>query len=250
MSTIVAIPARLKSTRFPRKVLTDIHGKPMLWYVYQAAQNATTADEVWVLADSEEVYDVASSWGAHVLMTAEDCPSGSARIASVIDKLNADIVVNVQGDEPLLPSSVIDSLILALDNSDCDVATPVYQIEEPNDLKNSNVVKVVRAHDGTALYFSRSTVPYIRDVEPSDWLASMDFWGHTGVYAYRRNVLLEYSSLPLGTLEQAEQLEQLRLLEMGRRILTVEIDYHARGVDVPSDIALVKNLLTPDTASP
>lgn len=249
MSAIVAIPARLKSTRFPRKVLTDIHGKPMLWYVYQAAQNATTTEEVWVLADSEEVYDVASSWGANVLMTAEDCPSGSARIASVIDKLDADIVVNVQGDEPLLPSSVIDSLVLSLDSSDCDVATPVYQIADPSDLRNSNVVKVVRRHDGTALYFSRSTVPYVRDIEPSDWLSSMDFWGHTGVYAYRRNVLLEYSSLPLGTLEQAEQLEQLRLLEAGRRILTLEIDYHSRGVDVPSDLDLVKDLLLPHSGN-
>ena len=217
----------------------------MLWYVYQAAKDAETIQEVWVLTDSEEVYEVAASWGANVLMTAEDCPSGSARIASVIDKLDADIVVNVQGDEPLLPSSVIDSLVQALDSSDSDVATPVYHISDPSDLNNPNVVKVVRGHDGTGLYFSRSPVPYVRDIDPANWLSSLDFWGHTGVYAYRRNVLLEYSSLPLGTLEQAEQLEQLRLLEAGKRILTVEIDYHSRGVDVPSDLELVKNLLAP-----
>ena len=126
------------------------------------------------------------------------------------------------------------------------MATPVYKISDLSDLSNPNVVKVVRGQDGTGLYFSRSTVPYVRDIEPVDWLSSTDFWGHTGVYAFRRSVLLEYSSLPFGTLEQAEQLEQLRLLEAGRRILTVEIDYHSRGVDVPSDLDLVKDLLTPD----
>lgn len=215
----------------------------MLWYVYKAAKNAVNVQGVWVLTDSEEVYEVASSWGANVLMTPADCPSGSARIASVVDKLDADIVVNVQGDEPLLPSSVIDSLVQALDSSDSDVATPVYHISDPSDLNNPNVVKVVRGQDGTGLYFSRSAVPYVRDIDPVNWLSYWDFWGHTGVYAYRRSILLEYSSLPLGTLEQAEHLEQLRFVEAGKRILTVEIDYHSRGVDVPSDLDLVRNLL-------
>jgi len=222
----------------------------MLWYVYQAAKAAATIEEVWVLTDSEEVYTVASSWGAKVLMTEEDCPSGSARIASVIDKLDADIVVNVQGDEPLLPSSVIDCLVQALDGSESDVATPVYKITDPSDLTNPNIVKVVRGLDGTGLYFSRSTIPFVRDVDPANWNTSLSFWGHTGVYAYRRSVLLEYSSMPLGTLEQAEQLEQLRLLEAGKWILTVEIDYHSRGVDVPSDLDLVKGLLTPPRNNP
>lgn len=217
----------------------------MLWYVYQAAENAKTIQGIWVLTDSEEVYDVAASWGANVLMTSEDCPSGSARISSVINKLDADVVVNVQADEPLLPSGVIDILVGALDGGDWDVATPVYQITSQSDLTNPNVVKVVRSSDGTGLYFSRSTIPYVRDTDPEDWTSSVRFWGHTGVYAYRRSVLLDYPSIPEGTLEQAEQLEQLRLLEAGKRILTVEIDYHSRGVDVPSDLELVKKLLEP-----
>jgi 3-deoxy-manno-octulosonate cytidylyltransferase (CMP-KDO synthetase) len=250
VSAIVAIPARLKSTRFPRKVLADIHGRPMLWYVYKAAQDASSIEEVWVLTDSEEVYEVASSWGANVLMTEEDCPSGSARIASVINKLDADIVVNVQGDEPLLPSSVIDTLVQAMDGRETDVATPVYKITNPRDLTNPNIVKVVRGSDGTGLYFSRSTIPFVRDVDPANWNTALSFWGHTGVYAYRRSVLLEYSSMPLGILEQAEQLEQLRLLETGKRILTVEIDYHSRGVDIPSDLDLVKGMITPPHDQP
>jgi len=176
-------------------------------------------------------------------MTSEDCPSGSARISSVIDQLNADIVVNVQADEPLLPSSVIDTLVEALDSGDWDVATPVYRITGQSDLTNPNVVKVVRGADGAGLYFSRSTIPHVRDVDLANWMASIQFWGHTGVYAYRRDVLSKYMSIPVGTLEQAEQLEQLRLLEAGKRILTVEIDYHARGVDVPADLDLVEELM-------
>jgi len=224
-------------------VLANILGQPMLWHVYRAVERAKTIDGIWVLTDSKEIYDVAASWGANVLMTSEDCPSGSARIASVIEELDADIVVNVQADEPLLPSSVVDTLVEALDDGDWDVATPVYRITDQSDLTNPNVVKVVRGADGTGLYFSRSAIPYVRDVGSGEWMSSVEFWGHTGVYAYRRRVLVDYPSMPMGTLEQAEQLEQLRLLEAGKRILTVEIDYHSRGVDVPSDLDLVTKLI-------
>jgi 3-deoxy-manno-octulosonate cytidylyltransferase (CMP-KDO synthetase) len=217
----------------------------MLWHVYKAVENANTINGIWVLTDSEEIYDVAASWGANVLMTSEDCPSGSARIASVIEKLDADIVVNVQADEPLLPSSVVDTLVTALYSGDWDVTTPVYRITDQGDLTNPNVVKVVRASDGSGLYFSRSAIPYVRDADPEDWTSSVEFWGHTGIYAYRRAVLIDYPSMPEGILEEAEQLEQLRLLEAGKRILTVEIDYHSHGVDVPSDLDLVTKLLGP-----
>ncbi len=245
MSAIVAIPARLKSTRFPRKVLADIHGRPMLWYVYQGVAKARRISDVWVLTDTQEIFDVASSWGAKALMTSEDCPSGTARIASVMDALDADIIVNVQGDEPLISSHVVDEVVAALEGSDVEVATPVFRITSVEDVTNPNINKVVRAADGRALYFSRSPIPYVRDVELAGWLSQAPFWGHVGVYAYRREVLLEYLQLPEGKLERAEKLEQLRLLEAGKRILTVEIDYRPHGVDVPADLELVKGMLDP-----
>ena len=176
-------------------------------------------------------------------MTSEDCPSGTDRIASVIDNLDADIIVNVQGDEPLIPSDVVDRLVTALENSTADVATPVYPITTLDDLTNPNVVKVVRAADGTALYFSRSPVPYVRDVDQQDWMSQSDFWGHAGVYAYRRSVLQEFQSLPKGRLERAEKLEQLRLMEAGKSFLAVEIDYRPQAVYIPADLETVNRIL-------
>ena len=247
MRAIVAIPARLKSTRFPRKVLADIHGRPMLWYVYRAASQAKSISAVWVLTDSREVLDEATSWGASALMTPEDCPSGTARIVSAMDELEGDIIVNVQADEPLLRSDVVDGLVAALQGSTAQVATPVYPIENIEELVNPNLVKVVRSPDGRALYFSRSPIPYVRDVPQQDWIRHTPFWGHVGVYAYRRVVLEEYPQLPESGLEAAEKLEQLRLLEAEVQILTVEIDSRPQGVDVPSDLDLVKELLDPNT---
>lgn len=243
MSAIVAIPARMKSTRFPGKVLADIDGRPMLWHVYRGASQAQRISDVWVITDSKQVYDLAASWGARVLMTSENCPSGTARIASVAGQMDAGIVVNVQGDEPLITGRVVDSLIEELEASDADVATPVYRITNFEDVTNSNVVKVVRASDGTAMYFSRSPMPHVRDLEISEWLSAAPFWGHAGVYAYRRAVLLEYLRLPEGVLERAEKLEQLRLLEAGKRLLTVEIDYRPEAVDTPADLEKVKKII-------
>ena len=248
MSAIVAIPARLKSTRFPRKVLADIHGQPMLWYVYRAVSKSQHIDDVWVLTDSDEVFELASSWGAKALMTSEECPSGTARIASVIDQLDGDIIVNVQGDEPLIVSSVVDAMVSALENSDADVATPVYRITSLEDLTNVNINKVVRSTTGTALYFSHTPIPYVRDLEIDNWLSETTFWGHVGVYGYRRRILERYASLPMGQLESVEKLEQLRLLEAGIPILSVEIDYRPVGVDLPSQLEAVKQLIDPQLA--
>ena len=242
MSAIVAIPARMKSTRFPGKVLADINGRPMLWHVYQRASQAKLINQVWIITDSQEVYDQAPSWGAQVLMTEEHWPSGTARIASVAAHLTADIIVNVQGDEPLIKGEVIDSLIEKLEAGDADVATPVYPINNAEDVTNPNVVKVVRAAGQKALYFSRSPIPHVRDVGPDEWLSATPYWGHAGVYAYRKEVLIEYLQLPEGVMERAEKLEQLRLLEAGKQILTVEIDYRPEAVDTPADLEKVQKI--------
>lgn len=244
MSAIVAIPARLQSTRFPRKVMADLHGKPMLWHVLQGVSTAKRIRQVVVLTDSEEVLEAARSWGATALMTSPECPSGTARIASVIGQLDADIVVNVQADEPLITGKVVDAVVDSLETSDGDIATPVYRLSTEQELADSNVVKVVRAAGGRALYFSRSAIPHMRGVKRGEWLKHTTFWGHVGLYAYRRSVLDEYMQLPEGQLEDIEKLEQLRLLEAGKAILTVEIDNRLHAVDLPSDLEAVKEIMT------
>ena len=180
-------------------------------------------------------------------MTSADCPSGTSRIASVIGQLDADIIINVQGDEPLMNSDIVDIMVSSLENSDADVVTPVYRIDTAEDITNLNINKVVRASDNTALYFSHSPIPHVRDEPVENWPSLAPYWGHVGVYGYRRNVLEEYSRLPEGQLERVEKLEQLRLLEAGKKILTVEIDYHPLGVDVPEDLDRVKALIDPNS---
>ena len=247
MSAIAAIPARLNSTRFPGKVLADIHGKPMLWHVYNNVSKSKLITDVWVLTDDDQIYESAISWGARALMTQEDCPSGTARIASVISQLNSEIIVNIQGDEPLITSELVDQVVETMEANDSDVVTPVYRITTVNELLNPNITKAVRDPDGRALYFSRSPIPYVRDSKTEDWLSTTEFWGHVGVYCYQRNVLQQYFELPGGKLESAEKLEQLRLLEAGKLILTVEIDHRPQGVDVPADLEIVKRAINPDS---
>ena len=243
LTAIIAIPARLKSTRFPRKVLADIFGQPMLWHVYQAVSKAKKIDAIWILSDSQEVLDIAATWGAQTIITSEDCPSGTDRIASVMDYMPAEIIVNVQADEPLIDPTVVDRLVEELAGSEADVATPVYPITSTEELSNPNVVKVVRTNDGSALYFSRSPVPYVRDSEFQNWLTHVTFWGHCGVYAYRNEVLRRFPELPKGRLETVENLEQLRLMESGARFLTLEVDYRPQAVDVPEDLETVKRTI-------
>ena len=217
----------------------------MLWHVYQGVSKAKQVSEIWVLTDSEEVYEEATSWGAKTLMTSPDCPSGTARIASVMEQLASDIVVNVQGDEPMISGEIVDAVVTALEESDADTATPVYRIFKAEEIADPNLVKVVRDAAGRALYFSRSPIPHVRDVALDEWSGATTFWGHVGLYAYRRKTLLEYLDLPEAKLEAAEKLEQLRLLESGKRIMTVEIDQRLYGVDTPADLERVKQLLGP-----
>lgn len=215
----------------------------MLWHVYQGVLRAKLVDRTLILVDSEEVYEIASSWGADVLMTSRQCSSGTARIISVIDQLNADIIVNVQGDEPLIRGDVIDTMIKTLETSDADIVTPISKINRAEDLVDSNVVKVVRDFNGYALYFSRNMIPYVSGISYDRYVSEVPFWVHMGVYAYRRNVLVEYNNLPKTILGKVENLEQLRFLENGKRILTVEIDYSPCGVDVLADLQVAKDRL-------
>ncbi len=240
MNIFAIIPARLDSTRLPRKVLADIHGKPMVWHIWQRVQQVQGLDQVLVATDSIEVYNAVESWGGKAIMTSTDCRSGTERVSSIIDRVDADCVLNVQGDEPLIDPKMLENLVASWSVVGGDLITPVFQIQTQSDLFNPNIVKVVRGLDGRALYFSRSPIPFVRDIPPERWLELQVFWGHIGVYGYRKEVLMRYPSLPESPLEMAEKLEQLRFLDAGYRIQTTETNYRSVAVDTFADLEHVR----------
>ncbi len=244
MKSIAVIPARLGSTRLPRKVLADIYGQPLIWHVWQRVQQTKSINRVVIATDADEVRRVAEAFGAQVLLTSPDCQSGTERIASILDQLEADLILNVQGDEPLVDPMMLDALVSKWSSAPCDLITPVYRITDPADLGNPNVVKVARAHDGRALYFSRSPIPYVRSCPMEQWLDHQQFWGHIGVYGYRAEVLRNYYHLPQSPLQQAESLEQLKFLEAGYTFQTVETGYHSVAVDTMEDLENVRRMLS------
>lgn len=239
MIAAIVIPARLGSSRLPRKIMAEIGGKPMLKHVCERASRCARASSVVVAADDPEVVNAVTDWGFKAILTSTDLPSGTARIASVVEEIDAQCIVNLQADEPLIEPMVLDRVIDAIDDG-ARIATPVFQVRNPGSLSNPNVVKVTRRGDGRALYFSRSAIPYLRDVPLDEWIGRAKFWGHIGVYAFHRDVLLDYHKMPEGNLERWERLEQLRLLEAGLDIQTVAVDYEPMSVDTLSDLEHVR----------
>ncbi len=247
MRTIGVIPARLQSTRLPRKLLLDATGKPLLQYAWEAACQASELSEVIIASDCEEITAVARGFGARVEMTGEH-PSGTDRIAEVVKRAcpDADLIVNVQGDEPELRPDNINKLVRLIASRPgvemATLATPIYSLTT---LHDPSCVKVVRAADGRALYFSRATIPFLRDGKPEDLLADQDASGqplspwllHLGIYAYRREFLLKLTQMPVSRLEQLEKLEQLRALESGASILVQVVSERSVGIDTPADYA-------------
>ncbi|MDM8565622.1 3-deoxy-manno-octulosonate cytidylyltransferase [Candidatus Halobeggiatoa sp. HSG11] len=240
LKTIVVIPARLKSSRLPNKVLIDIAGKPMLQHVYERCLQINKVDEVHVVTDSEEIVTLVTSWGGKVWMTGA-CTSGTERIVAILDKLEADIIINVQADQPLIEPNIISQLIeiFATINPLPDIVTPAYPIKTTEKLFDPNLVKIVRRHDGYALYFSRNPIPYVRDFNKDDWIKQHDFFGHVGIYGYKRAVLEEYAKLPESSLEQTEKLEQLKFLQAGRSIYTFVTEHDVISVDTQADLEQV-----------
>ncbi|GHC20457.1 3-deoxy-manno-octulosonate cytidylyltransferase [Aidingimonas halophila] len=245
----VVIPARYASSRLPGKPLLDIAGAPMIVHVWRQACRSG-ASRVVVATDDERIRDTIDAVGGEALMTRPDHPSGTDRLAEVADMLamsSDDILVNVQGDEPLLPPALIDQTALRLaDDPEASIATLAESITEVNDLFNANVVKVVRDLEGRALYFSRAPIPWDRDaftgrpemLEHDAWLR------HIGLYAYRAGFLLAYRDWAPSALEQLEQLEQLRALQHGHRILVARArEPHPAGVDTSEDLERVREWL-------
>jgi 3-deoxy-manno-octulosonate cytidylyltransferase (CMP-KDO synthetase) len=259
------IPARYASTRFPGKPLALIAGRPLIQHVVEQCRKAKSLTEVIVATDDSRIAEAVKKF-CRVEMTRADHPSGSDRIAEVAARCPCDAVVNIQGDEPLIDPAVIDAVAGALAQN--EMSTAAVRIRQPAELDNPNVVKVVVSAAGRALYFSRRTIPYLREAASpvkyaspppatsknqifhgasgsvNEQLAAFAFLKHLGIYGYRRETLLRLVKFPVSPLEAAEKLEQLRALENGIQIAVVTVDYDSVGVDVPEDVAKVEKIIS------
>ncbi len=258
MSAIVLIPARYASTRFPGKPLAPLKGVPVIQHVYQNSMNSRLADDVMVATDSETIFETVLSFGGKAVMTSGDHASGTDRIAEVARSMEYDIIVNVQGDEPLIQPEMIDDVISVLDDPRASIGTLATRIRDRREIFDPHVVKVVFDREGFALYFSRAAVPYHRDewkdiggvrglglgMSDSPQLQTANHcYKHIGIYSYRRDVLTKLSELPPSHLECIEKLEQLRALEEGFRIKVKETVYETFGVDTPEDLERIEKCL-------
>jgi 3-deoxy-manno-octulosonate cytidylyltransferase (CMP-KDO synthetase) len=237
------VPARYASSRFPGKPLHLIAGKPLIEHVVEQCKKAKSLGEIIVATDDPRIHDVVRTF-CRVEMTRPEHPSGSDRIAEVAARCACDAVINIQGDEPLIDPAVIDAVAAAL--ADSEMSTAATVITHPAEYDNPNAVKVVVNSAGRALYFSRRTIPYLREAahrSPAEQLAAFSFLKHLGIYGYRRETLLSLVKFPISPLEQAEKLEQLRALENGIQIAVVKVNYDSVGVDTPEDVARVEHIL-------
>jgi 3-deoxy-manno-octulosonate cytidylyltransferase (CMP-KDO synthetase) len=244
---LAVIPARFASSRFPGKPLTPIAGKPMVQHVVERVRQAQRIARTVVATDDQRIVQAVRAFGGEAIMTRSQHRTGTERVAEVAAHTDALIYVNVQGDEPLVDPGAIDALVEAmLEDEAIHIATPCVAIREPGEIMDPNVVKVVRNFDGRALYFSRAPIPWVRDAKEP--VAALH-WKHVGLYAFRREALLDFPTLPPGELEHLEQLEQLRWLENGFEIQVVETAYDAVSVDVSSDVARVEKILQSQKAA-
>ena len=237
MKTICVIPARYASTRLPGKPLKDICGKPMICRVYDRAKLAKNISEVIVATDDERILKAVEENSGKAMMTRSDHKTGTDRLAEVAEKYSdADVVINVQGDEPLIEPSLIEELAEQFNDATLQMATVATELSDEEEMKNPNNVKVVIDRNNNALYFSRSLIPYPRN------LGKAKVFKHIGIYAYRRSFLLEYAKMSPTELEQAESLEQLRAIENGYKIRVIKSDCKFVGVDTEEDLKLVNDI--------
>ncbi len=239
MRIIGVIPARLHSTRFPEKILADIKGKPMIWWVWKAAKKAETLSEVFVATDHPKIYSAVRDFGGNAVMTSAKHKSGTDRIAEAVKGLKADIVVNIQGDEPLIRPDMLDKAVAPFYTSPgLLMSTLVCKVKDRKLAEDTNIVKVIVDINGYAMYFSRSNIPSLARAEDFDY-----FYKHIGVYVYKKDFLLKYVKFKQSRLEKIEKLEQLRVIENGYKIKVVETRFDTVPVDTKEDLAKVVKLL-------
>ena len=243
MNFTAIIPARYASTRFPGKPLALLGNKPVIQHVYE--QTSSVLSEVWVATDDDRIREAVKKFGGRVVMTRADHKSGTDRIEEAAEKTGtqADVIINIQGDEPFVQPSQIKALMQLFDNTDTQIGTLGKHFENIEAVNNPNSPKIVTDKQGFALYFSRSVIPYIRGAQDNEWLSHFPFLKHLGLYAYRREVLHEITQLPQSSLEIAESLEQLRWLENGYRIRVGLTDVETVGIDTPEDLQRAEEFL-------
>ena len=241
MSALVVIPSRYGSTRFPGKPLAILAGKPMIQHVYEGAAKARLAGETVVATDDDRIIQAVERFKGRAVMTSPTAASGAERAAEVARSRKEQVIVNVQGDEPLVRPEMVDQLVEYLEHHQAvPMASLMTPLQDDAQGASPNAVKVVVDRDGFALYFSRAAIPFVRETSRRPWPR---FYKHLGIYAYQRHFLLQFPSLELTMLEQAEQLEQLRALEHGYRIKLLETQHDTVGVDTPEDLASVERVM-------
>ncbi len=241
MKIIAVIPARYASTRFPAKLMQDLGGKTVILRTYEAAINTKLFDDVFVVTDSDLIYDEIVSHGGKAIKSIKEHESGSDRIAEAVENLEVDIVINVQGDEPFIDAEPLAKVIEVFRNDldqKVDLASLMREITNADDINNPNNVKVVVDQNGFALYFSRSVIPYPRETN-----VGVRYMQHIGIYAFRKQALLDFYSLPMKSLEASEKLEQLRYLEFGKRIKMIETIHVGIGIDTPEDLEKARKMI-------
>ncbi len=241
MKIIAVIPARYASTRFPAKLMQDLGGKTVIRRTYEAAVSTNLFDDVFVVTDSELIYKEIISNGGKAIMSIKEHESGSDRIAEAIENMDVDLVINVQGDEPFINKKPLEELIKVFKNDvekKVDLGSLMFQITDKEEINNPNNVKVITDQQGFALYFSRSVIPFPRDEN-----AGVRYMKHIGIYAFRKQALLDFYSLPMLSLEASEKLEQLRYLEYGKRIKMVETTHGSIGIDTEEDLEKARKLI-------
>lgn len=245
MKFIGIIPARYQSTRFPGKPLAILGEKLIVQWVYENALKAL--GHVYVATDNQQIFDAVESFGGKAVFTSPDHQSGTDRCAEAArvlgTSLKFDVVVNIQGDEPFIHPEQIDGLKKCFDTSGTEIATLIKPITNHAEIANVNRPKVVVNKAGEAMYFSRSAIPFVRDQKSEDWLKTTSFYSHIGMYAYRADILQQLTKLPVGLLEKAESLEQLRWLENGFRIKTAQTQFENIGIDTPEDLETARKML-------
>ena len=241
MKIIAVIPARYASTRFPAKLMQDLGGKTVIARTLEAAKATELFDDVFVATDSEIIFNEVVNNGGKAIMSVKEHESGSDRIAEAIAEMDADIILNVQGDEPFIDKEPLDALLAEFrndTNSKIDLASLMRVISDKEEIENPNNVKVVVDQNNFALYFSRSVIPF-----PREQNAGVRYYQHIGVYAYRKQALLDFTALPMKSLEASEKLEQLRYLEFGKRIKMVETTHFSIGIDTIEDLEKARKIL-------
>ncbi len=248
MEIVIAIPARMESSRLPGKVLKDISGKPMLLRVIERCRLAKCTHKIVLCTDSDQIANEASDWNVNdIIKTSSECKSGSERIGSVAQalvghqKLNQSLIINVQADQPFIDPLIIDKIAQRFIDTKEEVITPVYPLA-PINIHDPNHVKVLISFTDKAIYFSRSAIPHVRDLPRDRWHEKVTYWGHIGVYGFRGDILANWNNFPFSLLEDSERLEHLRLIESGIPISILKVDTQSLSVDTPEQLEQAQKL--------